>query len=162
MAHWDRPRVSVVDAGIDVERHAFGGGEVEERGAVTVLGFGRGAGRAAAGLLEHLGVVVLAGLAFGERVSHVARGGAFGQKGIADHLFIDAGFLDLDRHASITQERGADLGAGGKDDLDSHVDNPRVALWATLGLYPLFRSALLSSGISGQDEGFCQALIHSG
>ena len=70
----------------------------------------------------------LAGLAFGQRVGYVARGGSFGQKGIADHLFIDAGLLDLDRHTCITQERGADLGAGGKDDLDSHVDNSRVAL----------------------------------
>ena len=65
VAHGYRAGVAIMDAGIDVERHALGGAQVEERGAMTILGFGGGAGRTAAGLLEHLGVVVLAGLAFG-------------------------------------------------------------------------------------------------
>ena len=64
MADWHGAGVSVMDAGINIERYALSGREVEERGAMAVGCGRRGPRYAAAALLNHLGVNVLAHAAF--------------------------------------------------------------------------------------------------
>ena len=54
-----------MDARIDIQRHAFGGGEMEEGRAMAVLRFRGGAWLSAAALLNHLGVIILTRRAFG-------------------------------------------------------------------------------------------------
>lgn len=126
--------MAVVDAGIDVERHAFGGGEVEERGAVTVLGFGGGAWWAAAGLLEHLGVVVLAGLAFGMPRGEV------GDR----HPGAYAG-PELGRAGG--HDEGHVAAAGAADEVDAGGVDPRVAAGVGHGVEDVLRGEVGCAGL---------------
>ena len=60
-----------MNAGVDIERHALGSGEMEEGRAMAVFRFGGWSGFSAATLLNHLGVIILPYRAFGVPSSEV-------------------------------------------------------------------------------------------
>ena len=74
-------------------------------------------------------------LHLGQGVGDVAVWLALGEEAVLEGRFVDSGTLDLEGDADLGQELGPDGGAGGENDGDGHVDNPRMSrrtgVWGT-------------------------------